>query len=342
MTRGRQVNQALVICEPDPDSRRPGLQPMDVLTGVLARSGLEASATQYLREQLDASEDLALLWPMYLQAKALIDRGAGPDRRVELDRHRPAAEAYQQAGLDATEARQEVGELREELAQARTSLGRIRAGWAQAQQARHSRLPWRRPEPGTLARLDQQFGRLAERIRDLEPQLWRAQSDLERAERDQTNLADGHGRYQEIAHQAAREAWRDEHPLEVTRRNNLVRRIDERTAELGQRAVRTQPDHLIQLIGPAPADPRRCERWQDLAAHLEAYRERWRIHPDQIAHHVPSPGAQAHTWEQLTRSITERRRAERAPERTRAAYGPSRYPYEHDRHRDRSGSGLGR
>jgi 1,6-anhydro-N-acetylmuramate kinase len=96
----------------------------------------------------------------------------------------------------------------------------------------------------------------------------------------------------------------------------LVRRINERTAELGERAARTQPDHLRALIGPVLAQAADRERWQSLAAHLEAYRERWRIGPDQLAHHTPSPGTQARSWEQLTRAVIERRPAHREPAQT--------------------------
>jgi hypothetical protein len=46
--------------------------------------------------------------------------------------------------------------------------------------------------------------------------------------------------------------------------------VADRRAALAAAAVATQPDHLVQLIGPVPEDGAGRERWSRLAGRLEA------------------------------------------------------------------------
>jgi hypothetical protein len=48
--------------------------------------------------------------------------------------------------------------------------------------------------------------------------------------------------------------------------------VADRRAALAAAAVATQPDHLVQLIGPVPEDGAGRERWSRLAGRLEAAR----------------------------------------------------------------------
>jgi hypothetical protein len=122
MTRGRDANHALVICEPDDDHghRADIPEPTEVLERALCRSDLEQSATQALPDRLHASEDLALLYPLLAQACDHIDQLAGRDRQVELDAHRTAAMSYIQAEHD-------IDVARDDLAQARRHLDKLTA-----------------------------------------------------------------------------------------------------------------------------------------------------------------------------------------------------------------------
>src|SRR5690242_8901729 len=90
MTRGRHTNTAHVIVETDNDhTPPPRRQPADVLAAAVARSGVEPAATHVMRVQQARSEDLALLYPLWHQARTYIDQHAGPDhtsRLVELHR----------------------------------------------------------------------------------------------------------------------------------------------------------------------------------------------------------------------------------------------------------------
>jgi hypothetical protein len=66
----------------------------------MSRSAAELSATETLRQELDRSEDLAVLRRLWSEARAQIDMHAGPDRRPELRRlQRLAAEQHVREGV---------------------------------------------------------------------------------------------------------------------------------------------------------------------------------------------------------------------------------------------------
>ena len=126
MTRGRLGNRALVVCEGGDEHRRTApATPVEVLAGCVGRPGGERSATEVLRGELERSEDLAVLVPLLVQARAHIDAHAGPDRRPELLALRQAvkteplrrAVARNAAGLLAA-AERETARARERLEQA--------------------------------------------------------------------------------------------------------------------------------------------------------------------------------------------------------------------------------
>ncbi|MGQ0432443.1 MAG: MobF family relaxase [Microthrixaceae bacterium] len=87
MTRGRHSNTALVVTDsldlehtPEPTTAQ------EVLVSALHRVSAEQSATEALRQVLDASESLAVLKPRLANLDAQILRECPPDRTTELQR----------------------------------------------------------------------------------------------------------------------------------------------------------------------------------------------------------------------------------------------------------------
>jgi hypothetical protein len=125
-----------------------------------------------------------------------------------------------------------------------------------------------------------------------------------------------------------RNAWLETHPVELAWAADLDRRIQARTDQLGVDAVRHQPDHLSQIIGPLPSNASRQGHWRQLASYYEAYRERWHIHPDQLLGHTPSRGVQARHWNNLSEATAIYQR-HLAQHQTPTALEQHRY-YQHE------------
>jgi conjugative relaxase-like TrwC/TraI family protein len=144
--------------------------------------------------------------------------------------------------------------------------------------------------------------RLAARRQRLEPH---ARSGvLTRSRRDDRRLLQDLDRRQQglEAMAARRAAWLEQHADAVGYRDQLAAQVADRRAALAAHAVSTQPDHLVQLIGPLPEDSARRERWSRLAGRIEAYREHWSIEPEDIRH-PPIDGAQYKEWNTTVKTI---------------------------------------
>jgi hypothetical protein len=85
-------------------------------------------------------------------------------------------------------------------------------------------------------------------------------------------------------------------------RDQLAAQVADRRAALAAVAVSTQPDHLVQLIGPVPEDGAGRERWSQLAGRIEAYREHWGIQPEDIRQ-PPIDGTQYQEWNTAVKTV---------------------------------------
>ncbi|MGI8685366.1 MAG: AAA family ATPase [Acidimicrobiales bacterium] len=293
MTRGRLGNQACLVLETGDEHgwRRPPT-PAEALADALGRSGAERSATEVLRSELERSEDLAVLVPALIEARRLVNRGAGPDRHQELlerqaeflrvdDVRSAAARRLHMAEEHVTKAQAALQASRVELDALgdRGGLFRRRAHVAAVEQAERT--------------LEARLGRLG----GLEAEAERARCALQGVER---SFAESHGRYRElVAAQAARDAWLAEHPVEVAWMEDLAERVAERRSELALAAEEHPPAHVLRLLGPPPVERNARERWLGNAGAVESYREQWRVEPDQLGHDGNLRGVQAIAWEDL-------------------------------------------
>jgi AAA domain/UvrD-like helicase C-terminal domain len=127
---------------------------------------------------------------------------------------------------------------------------------------------------------------------------------LTRSRRDDRRLLQRlHERQRELEAMAERRAaWLDQHADTYVYRHHLAAQVADRRAVLAAHAVSTQPDHLVQLIGPVPEDDAGRERWSRLAGRIEAYREHWGIQPEDIRQ-PPIDGAQYREWTTAVKTV---------------------------------------
>ena len=87
MTRGRLSNRALVVCEGEEmdTGRFVSTAPVEVLGGVMARVGTEASAHQVMRAGLARYDDAGLLSELIEEHHRHLDAQAGRDRAREIE-----------------------------------------------------------------------------------------------------------------------------------------------------------------------------------------------------------------------------------------------------------------
>jgi conjugative relaxase-like TrwC/TraI family protein len=127
---------------------------------------------------------------------------------------------------------------------------------------------------------------------------------LTRSRRDDRRMRQGlHERKHELEAMADRRAaWLEQHADTLGYRDQLAAQVADRRAVLADDAVSTQPDHLVQLIGPVPEDIAGRERWCRLAGRVEAYREHWGINPEDIRH-PPIDGTQHKEWTAAVKTV---------------------------------------
>lgn len=87
----------------------------------------------------------------------------------------------------------------------------------------------------------------------------------------------------------------------------LRRRIDARTRELGLAALHDSPEHLVLLLGPPGVSLSR-EEWAGAAGHVEAYRERWRLKPNELSRRPSRNSAQTKHWREVDLLLPELQR----------------------------------
>ena len=92
-----------------------------------------------------------------------------------------------------------------------------------------------------------------------------------------------------------RRSWLAEHAGSFAYRDELATQVAARRAALRVNALVTQPAHLVELLGPVPADDVGEERWASRAGRIEAYREQWGVAPDRLRA-PPADGVQYQEW----------------------------------------------
>jgi hypothetical protein len=136
-------------------------------------------------------------------------------------------------------------------------------------------------------------------------------NSLTRAGRDdRRRLEDAQARYAAVsAEQKRREEWLTEHADTIAYRDQLTESVTERRRELGLRAAIAQPAHVVDLIGPVPADrPEAIRLWTSMAGRIEAYREEWAVPPERLRQR-PWDACQEQAWETAVHSPTVLARA---------------------------------
>jgi hypothetical protein len=162
---------------------------------------------------------------------------------------------------------------------------------------------WRRPDHRAAAEAKWRFDRWAGSLQAITSAIDDANRHLARCEQTEHELTGPYRHYQE-AHEAQveRDRWLATHPGDVAWADDLVQRINTRTTQLGAESAQSQPPHLVELLGPLPEYDAGQQRWEHLAGHLEGYRQRWRLPPDELAGHNPTPGVQARHWAELAQA----------------------------------------
>ena len=298
MTRGRLENQACVVLEIGDEHgwRRPPT-PAEALADALGRSGAELSATEVLRSELERSEDLALMVPALIQARRLVNRGAGPDRHQELD---DRLEEFLRADDVRTAAARTLQRAEEQLHKAQAAVEASRTDLAAL--GDRGTLLRRRAHAAAIEQAERTLGAGLARLGGLEAEAERARGALREVE---PVAAEAQGRFRElVAAGEVRDAWMAEHPVEVAWMEDLAERVAERRSELALAAEEHRPAHVLRLLGAPPVERNARERWLDKAAAVESYREQWRVEPDQLGLDANLRGAQAIAWEDLQLRLT--------------------------------------
>jgi conjugative relaxase-like TrwC/TraI family protein len=102
------------------------------------------------------------------------------------------------------------------------------------------------------------------------------------------------------AQQQEHDRWMAEHADTFTYRDQLIAHIQVRRSELGRRALIEQPEHLVQLIGAVPDNPKEAELWRMEAGRIEAFREQWNVPADRV-HEAPRDGIEYREWADTVR-----------------------------------------
>jgi hypothetical protein len=105
-----------------------------------------------------------------------------------------------------------------------------------------------------------------------------------------------------FAEQRGREDWLAEHADTLAYRDELSEAVAERRHELGIRAAITQPDHVVDLIGPVPTGrPEATRSWINSGGRIEGYREEWAVAPERLRQR-PGDACQEQAWQVSVRT----------------------------------------
>jgi len=225
MSRGREQNHALVVCEEiDLDHGRDRVAtPVEVLGAVMRRNDLDRSAHEVMRAELSRYENRAFLSDLAAEANKHLDRQAGPDHSAEIARM--LAERERVTRLLAT--------LQEHLASA--AEARRDAERQLAEVKRLAALPERERERESPHIPDVGLPRAEYAVRFAERNERGFSGLLEGANHDAYELSRVGGSLDRLRdEQARRELWMEEHPKEVEWTHAINERLNAREREAGQ------------------------------------------------------------------------------------------------------------
>jgi hypothetical protein len=104
-----------------------------------------------------------------------------------------------------------------------------------------------------------------------------------------------------------RHAWLEQHRDTLTYRDQLATQVASRRQALGLQATATQPQHLVDLLGPAPDDDAGRSKWVRAASRIEAYCEQWGVDAENL-HQPPGDNVQYRDWEASVETAQMQRR----------------------------------
>lgn len=123
------------------------------------------------------------------------------------------------------------------------------------------------------------------------------------ARQDRRRLEQAEARYAAVSgEQGRRDDWLAEHADLLAYRDQLSEAVAKRRHELGVHAAITQPDHVVDIIGPVPTgSPASSGSWIHAAARIEAYREKWVVAPERLRQR-PGDACQEQAWQVSVRT----------------------------------------
>jgi conjugative relaxase-like TrwC/TraI family protein len=307
MTRGRHTNHALITTDStgDDHSQHEPHTRRGAFIGILERTTTEVTATAAIRDAHARADDLAVLVPLYTEARSQIENAAGPaDTRERWTRAARAAHDARHH-LDATAGA--LAHAGDELDHAARAHHAAQVELTDAGRPRLLRRPDRtrltaatNAAEATDHRYDRALGAVA--AADIHHRT--AVTDVERL--------DAAARTAKTAH-LQRELWLATHPTELTYATHLRQRVTDRTSQLAHQAAADPPAHLLRLIGHPDNAPNPAS-WRHAAGQIEAYREQWGVDPDQLDGDTVVYGAQARHWQRVKNTIDDALAPVRAPD----------------------------
>jgi hypothetical protein len=236
MSRGREENHALVVCEElDLEHGRDRLAtPVEVLGAVMRRNDLDRSAHEVMRAELSRSENRAFLADLVAEANKFVDQQAGPDHSAELAERLAAQERLTRRLADL---RQKWAEMEQATRDDKRHLAEVKRWAALPERERVRESP---QIPSVRLQRAEEAVRFSERNERVFTNL------IERATHDVYELSRDGGSLDQLRDtQARREQWIAKHPKEV----EWARALEERLA------LREREAELLRQ----PRDDERCK-----------------------------------------------------------------------------------
>jgi hypothetical protein len=180
---------------------------------------------------------------------------------------------------------------------------------------------WQRPPRKSVETVETQFMDLCRQRDERENHAARLQAGFDRIDgRLQTARRAAELLVHMTDSQRHRDDWLDAHPHEIAWHDTLRQQIAARCTQLGAQALEDRPAHLTAILG-TPGSEMNDGQWAFVAGRIEAYRERWRLGPDELDRpHLAAASQQEH-WRQ-TRLLLPESAAVRLEPGYRAEHGP--------------------
>jgi conjugative relaxase-like TrwC/TraI family protein len=269
MSRGREENRALVICEElDLDHGRDRIAtPIEVLGSVMRRDDGDLSAHEVMRRELSRYENRAFLTDLIEEARQQITWDAGPDHTTEIKRLAAEHERELQRLYWAEKGCEKMANL---MRKAELQLEAIKQDIAQRRGAN--------PNATISPLLESRLEQAENTVRSIARHEHRTFATLESARHDAFHpRAAAHldGLREAQAH---REEWIAQHPKEVAWTHGLEEQLAARTREAKMARATRGPEHdELKLRGasryPINDEEREAEIERDLELENSAVTE---------------------------------------------------------------------